>query len=157
MKMKGKRLLALLTGILMMMAAYPAPAEEAEAVEPLLEALELPEVECLRARAEEAIEARGAYDVACSRAGARLRLLCELCLPLVKVGGLFLAMKGSDCGEELAEAKHAIDVLGGRLEGVTEYAIPGTEIRHAVVAIRKIADTPARYPRPWAQIKKKPL
>ena len=121
------------------------------------EALELPEVECLRARAEEAIEARGAYDVACSRAVARLRLLCELCLPLVKVGGLFLAMKGTDCAEEIDEARHAIDLLGGRLEGVTEYAIPGTEIRHAVVAIRKVAETPARYPRTWAQIKKKPL
>ena len=116
------------------------------------------DVRCVHARAEEAPpEFRAAFDYAASRAVARLRVLCELCLPLVKKGGLFLAMKGPDCGEELDEAKTAIRLLGGELERVVRYTIPGTEIAHAVIAIRKTADTPPRYPRPWAQIRKKPL
>ena len=120
--------------------------------------LELEDVDCVHARAEEAPAAyRAAFDVATSRAVARLRVLCELCLPLVKTGGLFLAMKGPDCAEELTEASEAIRLLGGRAEPVFSYEIPGTSIRHTVVAIRKIGDTPAKYPRPWAQIKKKPL
>ncbi len=116
------------------------------------------DVNCVHARAEEApADYRAAFDVATSRAVARLRVLCELCLPLVKKGGLFLAMKGPDCAEELAEASKAMGLLGGRAEPVFTYKIPGTDISHTVVAIRKIGDTPAKYPRPWAQIKKKPL
>lgn len=120
--------------------------------------LELPDVRCVHARAEEAPpDFRGAFDLASSRAVARLRVLCELCLPLLKKGGLFLAMKGPDCREELEEAGEAIRVLGGSLEQVKGYTIPGTEIRHSVILIRKTGDCPAKYPRPWAQIKKKPL
>lgn len=122
------------------------------------ETLGFEDVTCVHARAEEAPDSyRAAFDVASSRAVARLRVLCELCLPLVKKGGLFLAMKGPDCAEELEEAQNAIRVLGGSPEPVFFYEIPGTSIRHSVVAIRKTGDTPARYPRPWAQIKKKPL
>ena len=88
---------------------------------------------------------------------ARLRVLCELCLPLVKKGGLFLAMKGPEVGGELEESKAAVRLLGGSVERVCRYEIPGTEVHHTVVAIRKTGDTPAKYPRPWAQIKKKPL
>ena len=122
------------------------------------EKLGLEDVACVHVRAEEAPESfRAAFDVAASRAVARLRVLCELCLPLVKKGGLFLAMKGPDCEEELEEAENAVRLLGGSVERVFCYQIPGTEIRHTVVAIRKTGDTPARYPRSWAQIKKKPL
>lgn len=120
--------------------------------------LELADVDCVHARAEEAPAAyRAAFDVATSRAVARLRVLCELCLPLVKKGGLFLAMKGPDVAEELEEAKAAVRLLGGSVERVFEYEIPGTDVHHTVVAVRKTGDTPAKYPRPWAQIKKKPL
>lgn len=122
------------------------------------EKLGLEDVVCVHARAEEAPAGfRASFDVAASRAVARLNVLCELCLPLVKKGGLFLAMKGPEVGEELAAAERAIRLLGGAAEPVFFYQIPGTEIRHSVVAVRKIADTPPKYPRPWAQIKKKPL
>lgn len=116
------------------------------------------DVVCLHARAEEAPEAlRGQFDVAASRAVARLNLLCELCLPFVKVGGLFLAMKGPGAEEEAEEAAQAIALLGGKLERVAVYPIPGTDTRHSVVMIRKVRETPKKYPRRWAQIKKQPL
>ena len=124
----------------------------------LCDRLGFPEVECLHARAEEAPpELRERFDVACSRAVARLNLLCELCLPFVRVGGVFLAMKGPGAGEELEEARRGIRLLGGELRGLEDYAIPGSETRRCAVVVRKIADTPARYPRRWAQMKKQPL
>ena len=116
------------------------------------------DVRCLHARAEEASpELRQSYDIAVSRAVARLNLLCELCLPFVKKGGLFIAMKGPGAAEELAEAQKAVRLLGGELERCADYAIPGTEQVRTAVLIRKTADTPARYPRRWAQMKKQPL
>ena len=122
------------------------------------EKLGFEEVSCVHARAEEASMAwRGGFDIAVSRAVARLNVLCELCLPLVKTGGLFIAMKGSEHAEELREAKNAVRLLGGQIEAERDYLIPGTEVRHSAILIRKIADTPPKYPRRWAQIKKQPL
>ena len=116
------------------------------------------DVSCLHARAEEApAELRQSFDIACSRAVARLNLLAELCLPFVKVGGLFIAMKGPELAEELREAEKGIRLLGGETERVAEYAVPGSELRHNAVLIRKVADTPQKYPRKWGQMKKKPL
>ena len=112
---------------------------------------------CLHRRAEEAADLRGQFDVAVSRAVARLDTLSELCLPFVKTGGLFLAMKGPAASEELDQAQRAIRLLGGRLERCEEYPVPGTELRHCAVLIRKEKDTPPQYPRRWAQIKKQPL
>ncbi|MBR0040285.1 MAG: 16S rRNA (guanine(527)-N(7))-methyltransferase RsmG [Oscillospiraceae bacterium] len=123
-----------------------------------VEALGFEDVVCLHARAEEVPQAwRGGFDVAVSRAVARLNILCELCLPLVKTGGLFLAMKGTDHAEELAEARRAVRLLGGEIEDERDYTIPGTDVAHSVIVIRKAADTPPKYPRRWAQIKKTPL
>ncbi len=116
------------------------------------------DVVCLHVRAEDApAELREHFDIASSRAVARLNLLCELCLPFVKVGGLFLAMKGPGAVEEAEEAAKAIKTLGGSLERVADYSIPGTDTRHSVVMIRKVKETPKKYPRRWAQIKKQPL
>ena len=116
------------------------------------------DVSCVHARAEEAPKAwRGGFDIAVSRAVARLNVLCELCLPLVKTGGLFIAMKGPDHTEELREAKNAIRLLGAEIEAEKDYLIPGTEVRHSAILIRKTAQTPAKYPRRWAQIKKQAL
>ena len=116
------------------------------------------DVSCVHARAEEAPKAwRGGFDIAVSRAVARLNVLCELCLPLVKTGGLFIAMKGPDHAEELREAKNAIRLLGAEIEAEKDYLIPGTEVRHSAILIRKTAQTPAKYPRRWAQIKKQAL
>ena len=124
----------------------------------LCEKLAFDDVRCLHARAEEApAELRQSCDIAVSRAVARLNLLCELCLPFVTVGGLFLAMKGPGAEEELAEAKKAIAALGGKAEGIRVYDVPGTDLQHNVIVIRKVKDTPTRYPRRWAQMKKQPL
>lgn len=114
-------------------------------------------VELVHGRAEEPGERREQYDFAVSRAVARLSMLCEFCLPYVKVGGSFLALKGPAVTEELEEAKKAIAVLGGKVDRVFEYAVPGTELRHNVVVIRKVSPTPKKYPRRFAMMKKSPL
>lgn len=115
---------------------------------------------CVCGRAEELgsePEYRERYDVALSRAVARLSSLCELCMPFVKVGGRFLAMKAGDCATEIEEAGPAIEKLGGRLADVGEYVIPGTDIARRVAVIEKIAPTPENYPRRWAAIQKRPI
>ena len=120
--------------------------------------LGLSDVECVHARAEEFAEKhREFFDIAASRAVASLPVLAELCLPLVKPGGTFLAMKSVDSGGELESAKHALELLGGGPPECRDYQIPGTEIRHRAVLIRKIAPTPKKYPRMFAKIKKNPL
>lgn len=121
-------------------------------------ALDFDDVASIHARAEDApAELREGFDAALSRAVARLNVLCELCLPFVKTGGVFAAMKGPDCAEELREAERAIALLGGELERCVSYTVPGTDVTHSVVLIRKVRPTGARYPRRWAQIKKQPL
>ena len=122
------------------------------------EKLEFDDVTCIHARAEEIpAPLRQGFDFAVSRAVARLNLLCELCLPYVKKGGMFIAMKGTELDVELEEAKRAIRTLGGVVEKKLDYTIPGTDVTHCAVLIRKCSDTPAKYPRRWAQIKKSPL
>ena len=116
------------------------------------------DVLCIHARAEEIPEGfRESFDFAVSRAVARLNLLCELCLPYVRKGGAFIAMKGPDVEEELSEAKKGISLLGGQVENRVRYTIPGTDITHSLIVIRKTKATPPKYPRRWAQIKKQPL
>jgi len=120
--------------------------------------LGLKNVTCVHARAEEfAAQHREQFDLAASRAVAQLNVLCELTLPLVKVGGVFLAMKSVESDPELQEARSAIAQLGGAVEDVTDYTIPGTEVTHRVVRIRKERPTPAGFPRAFARIKKAPL
>lgn len=114
------------------------------------------EAECVTARAEEfAGGNRERFDIAVSRAVARLNVLAELCLPLVKPGGRFLAMKGADAEAEIAEAGHALAVLGGRVAEVRTYPIGGAA--HRVVVVEKGSPTPAKYPRRFAKIKQSPL
>ena len=122
------------------------------------DALNLRDTRCVHGRAEEyARDHRESFDFATSRAVAALNVLCELALPMVKVGGAFLAMKSVDCDEELRQAKSAIAQLGGSVETVRDYTIPGTDVRHRLVIIRKIKPTPAAFPRAFARIKKNPL
>ena len=120
--------------------------------------LGLDNVECVHGRAEESAgERRETFDLAVSRAVAALPVLCELCLPLVKVGGAFWAMKSVDTEEEISASKTAVKVLGGRIQAVSDYTIPTTEVVHRVVCIQKTAPTPKKYPRRFALIKKQPL
>ena len=121
-------------------------------------ALKLENISCVHARAEEfAAEHRENYDVAVSRAVAALPVLSELALPLVKPGGCFLAMKSVDSDDEIQSARGAMGQLGGKLESIRDYAIPGTEVTHRLVVIRKVKDTPPQFPRTWAKMKKAPL
>ena len=113
-------------------------------------------VKTLAARAEEIPECREAFDVATSRAVARMNLLTELCLPLVKVGGKFVAMKGASGKEELSEAEGGIVKLGGSVTGVDAFTLLSAGER-VIITVDKIAPTPSAYPRPWGKIKKKPL
>lgn len=112
------------------------------------------EARCIASRAED-FQAREQFDIAASRAVARLNILAELCLPFVKVGGCFLAMKGAAAREELEEAEHAIRILGGKAERIAEYQI-GDAV-HRVVVVRKVKETPKQYPRRFAKIKQQPL
>lgn len=121
-------------------------------------ALKLNRIEPVQARAEEyAASHREEYDLAVSRAVASLPVLCELCLPLVRPGGSFLAMKSTQSEEELRESEHAIRTLGGTLRKAFDYEIPGGGMSHRVYRIDKTSPTPPRYPRSFGQIKKKPL
>ena len=99
---------------------------------------------------------REKFDVAVSRAVARLNTLSEYCLPYVKVGGSFISMKGPDISEELSEATYAVKVLGGKIKTVSEFELDGAGER-TIVQIEKIKPTPIFYPRLSSKIKSKAL
>ncbi len=115
--------------------------------------------EVLHTRAEEAgqnKEYREKFDIVCSRAVAALNVLCEYCLPFVKVGGVFLAMKAAKAQEEIADAKNAIKTLGGNIVAEKSFTLSDGGER-TIVVIKKISQVPPKYPRVSAQIAKKPL
>lgn len=115
-------------------------------------------VEFAKERAEEAARKvwREQFDVATARGVAALPMLSEYCLPLVKVGGVFLAMKGPGAAEELAESGAALKKLGGKGSGVAEFHLPGGDVRN-IIRIKKISQTPPAYPRNGGKIAKSPL
>ena len=88
---------------------------------------------------------------------AQLSILSELCLPLIKVGGQFIAMKSVDTEDEIAAAKSAIKTLGGHIVKVEDYTIPTSDVVHRLVIVEKVSPTPRAYPRAFAKIKKAPL
>ena len=169
---KGKRLIDIGTG-----AGFPGvPLKIAEPtlevtlldslgkrvtfLEEVCSVLGLEGIQCVHGRGEEWVAESGAresYDYATSRAVARLNLLAELALPYVRVGGAFLAMKTSRAEEEVAEAKNALAILGGEVESCYDYTLPGMDATHRIVVIRKVAETPAQYPRRWARMQKQGL
>lgn len=100
---------------------------------------------------------RESYDLVTARAVARLSVLSELCLPLVKVGGHFLALKASSAGEELEQAKKAIKVLGGRVEEIANFTLPVEESERNIIVIRKEQSTPKKYPRKPGTPNKMPI
>ena len=114
--------------------------------------------DCLHGRAEDLGKTglREMQDVVTARAVAHLRTLSEYCLPFVKVGGLFVALKGPEIEEEVREAEGAIEILGGKLEETCRFELPDGS-RRTILRIRKISQTPTKYPQSPAKISKLPL
>ncbi len=122
----------------------------------------LEHVNALTGRAEDLAQTnmREGFDIATARAVSELRILCEITLPFVKVGGILLAMKGASGDKELTDAKAAIQKLGGKLEQVHKFTLndaDDNQEERCIIEIRKIAPTPNNFPRQYAQILKKPL
>ena len=129
-------------------------------LEAVVEDLGLTGVTCVHARAEDAAhepQRRERYDIAVSRAVARLPVLLEYTLPFVKKGGHLIALKGRTAEEEATDAKRALKLLGGRLETIRPVTLPGLSDKRAVLTITKIAPTPKAYPRKAGTPAKKPL
>ena len=121
--------------------------------------LGLENVKFVHSRAEDAgkdKKYREKFDIATARAVANLPVLCEYCLPFVRKGGCFIAMKGK-LEEELKDAEKAISILGGKIETVKEFLLPGTDADRTIVVIRKIKETPARFPRQAGKPSKEPI
>ena len=119
--------------------------------------LELEDIAVVNQRSEDFVkQEREAFDTVSARAVANLRVLSELCLPLVRKGGVFAAMKGSAAIEEADAAKHAMKILGASLEKVQECTLPSGDARINLF-YRKTANTPPEYPRNYGRIKKQPL
>lgn len=122
--------------------------------------LQLTNIRTIHSRGEDAGQNekfREKFDIACSRAVSRLNKLVEVTLPLVKVGGIFVAMKGKNVQEEVEEAKRGIETLGGKIRNIIEFNLTAGDNERALVVIEKIKATPKKYPRAFGQIKKKPL
>ncbi len=126
----------------------------------VINALGLSNVTTIHSRAEDGardIKLREKFDIATSRAVANMSVLSELCLPYVKIGGSFIALKGPSVEEEINESEKAIKILGGKLVGICEINIEGTELRHNLVIVNKIKKCPMAYPRKAGYINKDPL
>jgi 16S rRNA (guanine(527)-N(7))-methyltransferase GidB len=122
--------------------------------------IELKDIFTIHGRAEDfsrKIEYREKSDVAVSRAVANLAVLSELCIPYVKVGGYFVAMKGPSVEEEIKEGKNAVSILGGKIEDIMKIEIENSDLNHNLVVIKKIKETPKAYPRKAGTAVKKPL
>ena len=122
--------------------------------------LELKNVVTIHSRAEDGArkkELREHFDVAVSRAVANMAVLSEFCLPYVRVGGKFIALKGPAVEEELKESKNAIGTLGGKLKEIIEVQIEETDLKHNIVVVDKLKECPKTYPRKAGTVNKKPL
>ena len=120
--------------------------------------LELKNIQAIHGRAEEFVsKEREAYDIVTSRAVARLNVLLEYMLPFVKVGGRCICMKSFEIEEELKEAKKAIEILGGEIEKIDEITLPNTDIKRKIVIIKKVKNTPSKYPRKAGTPAKEPI
>lgn len=123
----------------------------------LFQELDLTDCKAISIRAEDyAKDNREKCDIVMARAVAKLSILDELCLPLVKVDGYFLALKGLKAAEELEEAKKGINVLGGKVEKIVDFKLSNDDHRSNII-IKKVKSTPSKYPRMFAKIKKQPL
>lgn len=122
--------------------------------------LELPNISTIHGRAEDfakELKYREKFDVAVSRAVANMTTLSELCLPYVKINGYFVAMKGPSVEEEIIHAKNAIGILGGKIEDIIGVNIEDSDLKHNLVIVKKIKNTPKTYPRQAGMASKSPL
>ncbi|MBR4286130.1 MAG: 16S rRNA (guanine(527)-N(7))-methyltransferase RsmG [Clostridia bacterium] len=167
----GNRVIDVGTGAgfpgLVIAAAYPevqvtlldSTGKKLKAVEDIREKMGVENAKVVHMRAEDAgkmPEFREKYDFATARAVAELRVLLEYTLPFVKVGGAFLSLKGASAVDEIDGAKVSLKTLGGKIDGINEFTLPGGDKR-AIINVKKISHIPSRYPRVSAQIAKKPL
>lgn len=122
--------------------------------------LNLKNVTTIHSRAEDGArkaELREQFDVATSRAVANMAVLSEFCMPYVKKGGYFVALKGPAIDEEINDSGNAIKILGGKLRGIIEVEIEGTDLKHNIVEVEKVNNCPKTYPRKAGTVTKKPL
>ena len=168
---KGSKVIDVGTGAgfpgLVIAAAYPevevtlldSTGKKLKAVENMAQEMGVTNAQVIHMRAEEAgkkPEFREKYDFATARAVAELRVLLEYTLPFVKVGGTFLSLKGASAVDEIDGAKVSLKTLGGKIEGINEFTLPGGDKR-AIINVKKISHIPPKFPRVSAQIAKKPL
>ncbi len=120
--------------------------------------IKIENVECVHARAEDfGQDNKEKYDVSISRAVANMKVLVEYLIPLVKVDGKVICMKGPDADEEIEEAKYAINELGGKIIEIDNIKLPDTDIERKIIIIKKIKETPKKYPRKAGTPSKEPL
>ena len=126
----------------------------------VIDKLELEKVTAVHGRAEEMaanITHRQQYDLCVSRAVSNLAVLCEYCLPFVAKGGTFVSYKSADSDAEIQEGKKAISILGGKLINIDKFKLPDSDLGRALVCIKKVKDTPKKYPRKAGTPAKLPL
>ncbi len=129
-------------------------------LEEIIKKLELENIKAIHSRAEEFgrnIKYREKFDYATSRAVANLSTLSEYLIPLVKIKGKVISMKGSTIDEELEESKKAINVLGGKILNIDEFNLPSSDIKRNIVIIEKVKNTPNKYPRKPGTPAKEPI
>lgn len=129
-------------------------------LEEVIDKLSLTSAQAIHARAEEIFrkeEYREKFDIAVSRAVAPLPTLLEYCLPAVKVGGIFLAMKGPSVDEEIRISQPALDALGGKIVEVDEFELTESKYQRSIILVKKVKASPKKYPRGQGKPKKKPL
>ena len=126
----------------------------------VIKKIDLKAINAIHDRAEEFgknKEYRENYDVAVSRAVARMTILVEYMLPTVKVGGTCICMKGPEVQEEINEAKSAINILGGKIDEVFEFSLPDSDLKRTIIVIKKVKNTPSKFPRKAGIPAKNPL
>lgn len=123
----------------------------------VVKCLDLKQIEAIHGRVEEfAKKERESYDIATSRAVAPLNVLLEYLIPLVKVGGRCICMKGSNI-EEINEAQSALKILGGEVEKIEKIILPESDIIRNIIIVKKVRDTPIKYPRKAGTPSKEPI
>ena len=120
--------------------------------------LELKNINTVHSRIEDfGKDNKESFDIATSRAVASLNVLLEYLLPLVKIGGICICMKGSNIKEEIENSKKALEILGGNIEKIEEITLPNSDIKRNIIIVRKIKNTPNKYPRKAGIPSKEPL